>query len=143
MKTFVLLLLFTIITLSGTASPNLRFLRSIPNRTPRTSIIQSKTDIPNDIIQSDYKKPDQEQTDKENSSEKVINERAISEAVLKCINELFGNNNASIIWNKINAIVEEGDDDIYEQAYHLCDDINVDIRTNCTNCIKDVVDFLN
>ena len=104
MKTFVLLLLFTIISLSGAAGPNLRFLRSIPNRTPRIPTIQSKTDIPNDIIQSDYKKSDQQETDKENSSEKVINESVISEAILKCINELFGNNNARYIWNKINAI---------------------------------------
>ena len=53
MKASLLLLLFTIISLSGEAGPNLRFLRSIPNRIPRIPISPV---APEALIKSDLPK---------------------------------------------------------------------------------------
>ena len=153
MKAFLLLLLFTIISLPETASLNFRFFRRIPKRIPRDPIAQSKTDILMTDDQFDRKIIDQEPEEESNdggSSQsdarktritRGATEQSIHLATLTCINNLFGNDDTERIWTEVYDIVQGGDGDPYTQAYNLCDNINVDVQTNCKDCIKGLVDY--
>ena len=116
MKTSLLLLLFIVISLSGAARPNLRFLRSIPNRIPRIPITPIKSDVPRDTVAIEG--TDNEPIIPPSPPSKITCPSVFTSEELKSIYMFFIRTLTA--WNKMESIILNNNRNNNETAIQYC-----------------------
>ena len=116
MKTFVLFLFFAIISLSEAARPNLRFLRSIPNRT--------------------YRKDDEKPIDVTNP---MIIAKIIPVVYLKQIHIFFQSHDEE--WEQLLFYVQNHNERNLEAAYQYCSSFKDFTYDSCKNYIGYLIEY--
>ena len=132
MKENTLFILFILISLSEAAQPNLRFLRTIPNRNPRTPIIPTSQEDPEDNTINEFSKPPQKPS--------TVIPEIFDTVILKPIFIYFMSHDEEM--DELKDIIHNCDDDNLEDAYTFCASINNFTKPNCKSFIDKFIIYL-
>ena len=139
MKTFLSLILFAIISLSETARPNIRFLRSIPNRNHRTVTNRNNTDTPSVIKVSGDDKSNNQKPDEET----IVVHSQLYQVLTACVNSILINYDLVEDWDELHDIIVNSDENTRQaNGYQLCNGLSPEtLYLQCLDCIDKAIQY--